>query len=207
MKIVIVNFGQGGNSAAIKNMLSRIGYESRLSTHKQDISDADKIILPGVGAFDTAINGLRDNNLWDEVLTFVSIRKKPVLGICLGFQILCNGSEEGNEQGFSFLNAYFHKFPKQMENKQILKTPHLGWNEITNISQETRLYKGIENPRFYFVHSYYCLPQKDYISAYTNYGISFCCSLEHDNIAGVQFHPEKSHKYGMKLLKNFIELF
>lgn len=200
--ILIVDYGMG-NPASIKNMLKYIGYESMISSNYEEISIADKLILPGVGAFDQAmanidggwLRGLLDKKALNE--------KVPILGICLGMQILTLSSEEGQMAGLGWIKAHTVRFKNDLG----LKVPHMGWNSVQCV-KDSDLTKGFYNDvRFYFVHSYYVQVSKesDCIIRAT-YGTQFAAGIQHENIYGVQFHPEKSHKFGMQLLKNFAEL-
>ena len=199
--ITILDYGVG-NIKAIHNMLRKIGVESRISSSAGDLTSTDKLILPGVGAFDHGISSLQKSGLLDTLYEEVLVKKKPILGICLGMQLMTKGSEEGKLSGLGWIDAVTRKF--QLGNN-FLSIPHMGWNELVNIAPNSRLFQDLsKNPRFYFVHSYFvtCHNESD-IEAQVNYGEPFTCSFQHENIYGVQFHPEKSHKYGMKLLANF----
>lgn len=192
-----------GNLGSILNMFKRIGAVVTLSSSVKDIEAAEKLILPGVGAFDQAIKNLSELDLIPSLENKVIKDRTPFLGICLGMQLLSYRSAEGSEKGLGWIDAETLKLPGS--NK--LKIPHMGWNTVC-IEKEGLLFEAMyENPRFYFVHSYYveCNNRGDVLTT-TNYGIDFCSSIEKDNIYAVQFHPEKSHKYGMKLLRNFVEL-
>jgi len=200
--IAIVNYGLG-NLGSIQNMLKRIGADSIITSDIVEIKKANKIILPGVGAFDTGMKNLKDFGLFDILNEKVLIEKVPVLGICLGMQLLADGSEEGNSLGLGWVKGYCKRF--NFGNTSSLKVPNMGWSNLL-IKKPTRLIDEIEDQRYYFVHSYYvrCGNSED-ILAESTYGIKFTCAVEKDNILGVQFHPEKSHKFGMNLLNNFIE--
>ena len=203
--VVIVDYGMG-NLGSVKNMLKKIGAESIITSDKTTIGKATKIILPGVGSFDSAMKNLDDLGLIDIIKKKVLVDKTPIMGICLGMQLLINGSEEGDLEGFGFIDAEAKKF--NFGNlDEILPIPHMGWNK-TDVKKASKLYKdnNDNNRRFYFVHSYAveCKNKGDILTT-TNYGYSFVSSFEKDNILGCQFHPEKSHKYGMKLFKNFVE--
>jgi glutamine amidotransferase len=202
--ITIIDYNMG-NIASIKNMLKKIGYEAVVTSDPAVIECAKRIILPGVGAFDYGMKNLKDLGLIDVIKGKVLDDKVPFLGICLGMQLLTSGSEEGLLQGLRLINANTKKFTPCGEN---MKIPHMGWNYVTPII-DSALFKGVEQDmRFYFVHSYYvdCHDKNDSL-ANTSYGVQFTSVVGRENILGVQFHPEKSHKYGMKLLKNFVEMF
>lgn len=201
--IVIIDY-KLGNKASIANMVKKIGYDAIITNDIELISQATKIILPGVGAFDEGMKNIAELGLDSILKQKVLVEKTPILGICLGMQLLCSWSEEGNLLGLGFIDATFKKFPKDINGNK-LRTPHLGWNTITNTN--TRLLANIINPRFYFVHSYYCsVTDATYSIEHTQYGIEFISLFEHENIFGVQFHPEKSHSNGKQLLQNFLSL-
>lgn len=206
MKIGILNFGIG-NVTSIQNMLKKVGYESQLISAPTRLNDFDKVILPGVGSFDYAMSLLNLNSWLDELNKFVLIDEKPILGICLGMQLMCKSSEEGKLPGLSWIDAHLKKFSTS-SNFQF-KVPHMGWNNVKVKAGNSDLFKELEeNNRFYFVHSYYVEShEKAYVSSITNYNeIDFVSSFQNENIFGVQFHPEKSHKFGLKLLDNFTKI-
>ncbi len=197
--ITIVDYGLG-NLGSILNMLKRIGVKGEIRSDREGIQNSTKLILPGVGAFDAAMHNLQ-NSGWLEILNKKVLEEKtPIMGICLGMQLLFNSSEEGNEQGLGWIPGSVKKFtPKDRK----LKVPHMGWNYVQP-DQKHQIIDGMDNSKFYFVHSYYVSPNaKEHILLTTQYGESFCSGAVKDNIYGFQFHPEKSHKYGMQLLKNF----
>jgi len=187
-------------------MLKKVGYQDALiSNDKGAIAEADKLILPGVGHFDYGMNQLRQSPFFDILNQRVLEDKIPILGICLGAQLLTLGSEEGSERGLGWINAQTVKF-KIDQAQQSLKIPHMGWGEIA-IQKESKLLLNMPpEPRFYFVHTYHlvCADQQDELAS-SSYGYEFTAAIERGNILGVQFHPEKSHKYGMALLRNFVE--
>ena len=193
-----------GNLGSIANMIKKVGGKSIVTSDKQEVEKAKKIILPGVGAFDNAVLNLKKLDLWEIIKEKALVEKVPIMGICLGMQLLTKGSEEGKLEGFGFIDAYTKRFVFQ---EKKLKVPHMGWN-LVKIQKDSKLFEGMENQenRFYFVHSFAveCNEKQD-ILAITKYGYEFVSSFERENIIGCQFHPEKSHKFGMALFKNFME--
>lgn len=200
--ITIVDYGCG-NLGSIKNMLKKSGFDALITSSKEEIQKADKLILPGVGSFDTGIVNIREMGLFELLNKKITEERIPVLGICLGMQLMTRSSEEGKEKGFGWIDAEVLKFKPGNEN---LKIPNMGWNEI-KIKIENPLLKNNSDQRFYFVHSYYvkCGNVADVIAT-ADFGIEYDCAFRKENIFGVQFHPEKSHKFGMQLFKNFAEL-
>lgn len=204
--IGIVNYGLG-NLGSIQNMLSFIGVDSMIIDDPKELDNVSKIILPGVGAFDTGMNHLNDKG-WVELLNKkVLLEKTPVLGICLGMQLMTKSSDEGVKEGLGWIDGKTTKFNFSLDSK--LKTPHMGWNIVTTENQSA-LHLGLdslEEIKYYFVHSYYVEVHNPLDTIFScNYGQKFCASFQHENIYGVQFHPEKSHKYGFVLLKNFANI-
>lgn len=202
--IVIVDYGMG-NTGSIKKKLNLLGSGSIVSSSHKDILNADKLILPGVGHFSKAVENIKSLGLWDLLNECVLINKTPVLGICLGMQLMALSSEEGDAEGFGWFNAYVRKFRISDTNR--FKVPHMGWNQV-KICKESLLMKGLDNFRnFYFVHSYHivCNERQDVLNE-TEYETVFISAVERDNIFGVQYHPEKSHDAGNIILKNFISL-
>jgi glutamine amidotransferase len=203
--IVIIDFGMG-NLGSILNMLKYLKTEVMISSKISDIENADKLILPGVGAFDNGINNLRNLGLMPCLEKKVLNQKIPLLGICLGMQLLTKRSEEGKSAGLGWIDADTIKFSFENE-KNNLKVPHMGWNSVT-IQNSGSLFNNMSNDaKFYFVHSYHvvCHNEQD-ILATTFYGYDFVSAFQSKNIFGVQFHPEKSHKFGMNLFHNFIQM-
>lgn len=200
--LVIVDYG-AGNLLSIKNMMKKVGVEVHISSSVKDIANAAKLILPGVGAFDYGMQQLHDSGLIEVLNEKVLVQKTPVLGICLGMQLLTKSSGEGKMPGLGWIDANTVRF--RMEDHPGLKIPNMGWLDVQT-KRPSRLLENLQESRFYFVHSYHveCKDQGDVILA-SEYGYEFVCGVEHGNIVGVQFHPEKSHKYGMQLLKNFID--
>ncbi len=193
MKIVIINYG-AGNIQSIKFAIQRLGYEAVLSNNEDEIRNADKVIFPGVGEASSAMAMLKSTGL-DKVIPTL---KQPVLGICLGMQLMCKYCEEGDTKGLNIFDVDVIKFN---DNK---KVPQIGWNQIENLKSD--LFKGINEKEYmYLVHSYY-VPMNNETIAVTNYGLKYASALQEKNFYGVQFHPEKSSKAGALLLKNFLEL-
>lgn len=201
--IAIIDYGMG-NLGSIKNMLGRLGAYSVISHDRAVIESATKLILPGVGAFDAAMNNLRELDLIEPLNDLVKVRKIPILGICLGMQLLTNGSEEGSPvDGFGWIPGRTKKFVFPQEN---LRLPHMGWNQI-QIQRESDIFRDLPaDPRFYFVHTYcvHCDDPAD-VLATAQYGASFHAAIQHGNVIGTQFHPEKSHQFGKAVLRNFVE--
>ncbi len=193
MKVGIIDY-RAGNIASVKNALNNIGVNSFISSNSNELNDADKIIFPGVGHARMAMENLKLFGLD----TFIKSTKKPLLGICLGMQLLGKYSQEGQAESIGVFDFTVDRFSIK------LKTPHMGWNCITH--RDSRLFNGIPNSEWvYFVHSYY-VSNSDFSIAKTNYEVDFCVAVNKQNFWGVQFHPEKSGEKGMQILKNFIEL-
>lgn len=203
--LIIVDYGVG-NLASMQNMLKKIGVPSKISSKKEDIEEADRLILPGVGAFDTCVEKLQQSGLIETLTYQVMSKKVPVLGVCVGMQLLFEGSEEGVLPGLGWINGRNIRFRKEQIPADY-KIPHMSWTDVIPM-KSARLLQEMEEPRFYFVHSYHAQIDRagdGLIQA--NYGYPFVAGVERDNIVGVQFHPEKSHKFGMKLLQNFVRLY
>jgi len=204
--VTIIDY-KAGNSISIKNMLKKLGYESKITDDPETINNAEKLILPGVGHFDFGMNNLKSTGLIPILNKKVLEDKIPILGICLGLQLFAKNSEEGSENGLGWFDVKSERF-KSLNTESIYKIPHMGWSDV-QIKQNSKLFTDMHpNPRYYFVHSYHLVSSKpEDVIVTCKYGYEFAAALENNNIVGVQFHPEKSHKYGMKLLKNFIELY
>lgn len=201
--ITIVDYGVG-NIGSVQNMLRHIGVECRRDSNPDAIAAATKLILPGVGAFDAGMKALRGSDLVEPLRTAVLVRGAPILGICLGMQMLLDESEEGVEPGLGWIPGRVRRFEFADSG---LRVPHMGWNEVHAVN-DSALFRGMPLPaRFYFVHSYFVEPtEPSFVSLSTRYGLEFASGVERGHIYGVQFHPEKSHRYGMKLLKAFAEI-
>lgn len=202
--IVIVDYGMG-NNRSVQNMLKKIGVQAKIASETEEILRADKIIIPGVGAFDEGMKNLEMRNLIKPINFMVHNKKIKILGICLGMQLFTESSEEGVRPGFGWVPAKTVRFKKDINNEY--KIPHIGWNRVDNVKSMTLFRNLTEENKFYFVHSYYVSSVEAKVRiAQTHYGHNFVSAFQFENIFGVQFHPEKSHKYGMQLLKNFVEL-
>ena len=198
-----------GNLRSVEKAFETLGFAARVSADPDDIKTADKVVLPGVGAFRDCIANLREGGFVEPLLTHVAAGK-PLLGICVGMQMLFDESEEfGRHQGLGLVPGKVIRFPSGMvEGGERLKVPHMGWNNI-NIKKQSPLFSGIENGSFvYFVHSYYCVAENQAdVAAGCRYGdVEFSASIWRDNIMATQFHPEKSQTIGLNIFKNFGEL-
>lgn len=200
--IAILDYGLG-NLGSISNMYKVIGEKSKITNDFEIIRNADGIILPGVGAFDAGMNELKKNGLAD-VIKDEAKKGKPILGICLGMQLLGNRSEEGDMQGLSLIPFECRRF--NFEDKS-LKIPHMGWDIVSFKKQHPLIDGLVGQQRYYFVHSYYAVCENpDNVLMTCDYGTEFACSVVKDNVMGVQFHPEKSHDFGLALLTNFVKI-
>ncbi len=202
--ICIVDYGTG-NLGSIRNMIKRIGFQSTITSDPNVLSNASKIILPGVGSYDYGMNNLSEYNLIETLNHKVLNEKVPILGICLGFQLMTKRSDEGKLNGLGWFNAETILFNFSSHKKKLI-LPHMGWNKI-KIINNSLLTNGLnEKSKFYFVHKYHIQSfEKNDIILNSNYGYEFVCSMSKENIMGVQFHPEKSHKWGMILFENFLK--
>lgn len=201
--ITIIDYGIG-NIGSIINILNYIGVKSKATSDPDDIYKSTKLILPGVGAFDAAMQKINNINGLKESLSLKVIKEKiPLMGICLGMQLITNSSEEGNLPGFGWIDANVKKFPVSKK----MKVPHMGWNNVKIISHNKITKNLSDKEKYYFVHSYYVsVKDQKYSLMKTIYSLEFDSGIFFENIYGFQFHPEKSNKYGMKLLKNFSEI-
>lgn len=200
--VTIIDYGMG-NLGSIVNMIKKIGGDSILTSDKSAIEKAQKLILPGVGAFDNGMKHINELEITELLNKKVLTEKVPIIGICLGMQLLTKGSEEGILPGLGWVDAETIKFKSDSS----IRIPHMGWNTVKVMKPNPLINNDDPDTRFYFVHSYYvkCHQPEDILLT-TNYGIEFTSGLQHGNIWGVQFHPEKSHKFGMRLLTNFLAI-
>ncbi len=201
-RVAVIDYGMG-NIGSICKMLRLVGAEPLVSSDPQQLQATDKLVLPGVGHFDRAMSNLHAAGLVDALQDLVQTRRMPILGICLGMQLMCASSEEGTQPGLGFLDARVRRFDFPADRR--LKVPHMGWREL-EVMRPSELTAGLEDtPRFYFVHSYFvdCANDTD-VLARANYGHPFVAAFERGNVRGVQFHPEKSHKFGIRLFRNFV---
>lgn len=206
MRIVVVNTGVG-NVRAIPNMLKRLQASVEISADPEAVHAAECLILPGVGSFDAAVRRLRESGLIAALTHKAMTERTPMLGICLGMQLMADSSEEGTEPGLGWIPGRLKRFRPEDGGAEPIRVPHMGWNLIHRIADEP-LYAGMEKEaRFYFDHSYYLKPEDDaYLCGSAEYGVTFAAGIKRDNLFGVQFHPEKSHRFGLRLLENFLGL-
>ena len=203
--ITLIDYGVG-NIFAFQNVYKRLDIPTKIARTSQDLIDAEKLILPGVGSFDYAMAQLNASGMREKLDELVLEKKVPVIGICVGMQMMGNRSDEGKLEGLKWIDSEILKFDETLI-KQRTKLPHMGWNDVTPINNHP-LFIGLEKEAiFYFLHSFYfkCKNEAESI-AISDYGISFSSAVHRENIYGIQFHPEKSHQYGEKLLHNFAKL-
>jgi len=202
--IAIINYGLG-NLTSIQNMCRRLGIDAVITKDPEVIRAAEKLILPGVGHFKKGMENLENSGLRNLLDELVLKEKRPILGICLGAQLMTKHSEEGDVEGLGWVDAKTVRFDQEKING--LKVPHMGWSDVS-IKDNNPLWLNVpEDPRFYFVHTYHFLFEKENeISAQSTHSYEFACAFHKENIFGTQFHPEKSHKFGMKILENFNHL-
>jgi glutamine amidotransferase len=203
--ITIIDYGVG-NIFAFQNVYRRLNIPTKIAKTAKDLLDAEKLILPGVGSFDYAMNQLNNSGMRETLDELVLKLKIPVIGICVGMQMMGNRSDEGQVDGLRWIDSEILKFDESLVNHRT-KLPHMGWNDVTPIENQP-LFLGLEkNAIFYFLHSFYfkCNNKNESIAT-SEYGISFSSAVNRENIYGIQFHPEKSHLYGEKLLSNFANL-
>lgn len=202
--IGLVDYGIG-NIQAFANIYRRLGFEAVAVRTVADLRRASRIILPGVGAFDWAMTRLQESGLREALDEEVLGEKKPVLGVCVGMQMMARSSEEGERSGLGWIDATVVKFDTRLF-KSKTHLPHMGWNDAEPLSTDT-LFSGLDAPQYYFLHSYFMKPDRtENILATSNYGLQFASAVKSENVYGTQFHPEKSHDWGVRLLKNFAEL-
>ena len=198
--IAILDYGVG-NVGSMANMLKKLEVSCCVTSDPGEIRRADKLILPGVGAFDYGMKKLTEKGLVPILEEEVLGRQKPILGVCLGMQMFAKSSEEGNASGLGWIDGTVARFPTDSGGS--LKVPHMGWNTVTPARPDA-LFQGMpEDARFYFVHSFHLSCPDEIATGHTLYGTRFVAAVKHGNIRGVQFHPEKSHRFGMQLLANF----
>jgi len=203
--ITLIDYGVG-NIFAFQNVYKRLDIPTKIAKTHEDLSDAKKLILPGVGSFDYAMGQLNASGMREKLDELVLEKKVPVIGICVGMQMMGNRSDEGKLEGLKWIDSEILKFDESLI-QQRTKLPHMGWNDVAPVNNHP-LFIGLEKEAiFYFLHSYYfrCKNETESI-AVSNYGISFSSAVHRENIYGIQFHPEKSHQYGEKLLHNFANL-
>ncbi|WP_332653870.1 imidazole glycerol phosphate synthase subunit HisH [Brevundimonas sp.] len=200
--ILIVDIGLC-NVGSVRNMLRRIGVLAEIVDRPAELAQGDAVILPGVGHFSEGMRRMRETGFADAVREAALVKRKPVLGICLGMQMLGISSEEGEAEGLGLVPAHFKKFDLERMGER-LPVPHMGWNTLTMRKSSPLLADMPPQSRFYFVHSYYAETDDPSIDiCTTEYGLEFVSAYSRNNVMGVQFHPEKSHKFGMQLLRNF----
>jgi glutamine amidotransferase len=202
-EIIIIDYGMG-NLFSLRKIIERIGYSCKISSSHQDIQSAGRIILPGVGHFGKAMFNLKQSHLVEELNEAALVKKIPVMGICLGMQLMAGHSEEGDAAGLKWFDARVVKF--RVKNTELYKVPHVGWNTSTHEKPHSPILRGVDSSdEFYFVHSYHIVTNNEEdVLGKTNYEYSFVSAIQKENIVGVQFHPEKSHKAGEQLIKNFL---
>ena len=203
--VTIIDYGVG-NINAFLNIYKQLNIPAKRATTKLELVGVEKIILPGVGHFDYAMKKFNESGMRDAVENLVLHQSIPVIGVCVGMQMMAFKSEEGSMNGLGWINGGVRKFDAA-EMTVRLPLPHMGWNDVSP-SKMTHLFKNLENDsRFYFLHSYYFeCENAENIAARSTYGLPFSCAVNRGTIYGVQFHPEKSHHFGVQLLKNFAEL-
>lgn len=202
--IALVDYGLG-NIKAFANIFRRLGYDVESVQAPSELRNANKIILPGVGAFDWAMTQLNQSGMRDTLDELVLEKRVQVLGVCVGMQMMASRSEEGGLPGLGWIDAEVIKFKADFFAAK-MQLPHMGWNDVAPKDQDT-LFAGLEAPRYYFLHSYYMVPiNEENVLATATYGVSFAAAVRAGNVYGTQFHPEKSHHWGVSLLKNFAEL-
>jgi len=203
-KVIIIDYGMG-NLRSVEKKMKKIGADVIISSKPEDLKKADKIILPGVGHFANGVLKLKEYGFWESLNHEALIKKKPILGICLGMQLMTHFSQEGNVEGLKWFDAEVVKF--NVSDKLKFKIPHMGWNEIKQVKRSTILENVNFIDQYYFVHSYHVIcNNKEDILTTTSYDYDFVSSFEKDNLFGFQFHPEKSHNQGEQIFTNFLQL-
>lgn len=203
MSVTLVDYGLG-NIQAFKNIYSRLNIDLKVARTSSHLARAERIILPGVGAFDWAMQQLDESGMRDCLDEMVLVHGRPVIGICVGMQMMARRSEEGSRSGLGWFEAEVKRLPALVADRPV-QLPHMGWNNV--ITTNDGLFAGIEDPRYYFLHSYFFSPANPaHLLASVDYHGCFAAAVARDNIFGVQFHPEKSHHWGVQLLKNFAEI-
>lgn len=199
--VVVIDYGVG-NLGSVLNMLKKVGVPCKVSSCEDEILAANKVILPGVGSFDHGMMRLRESGVAEILKEKATHDNSEIMGICLGMQLLTDGSEEGNLAGLGLISGYARRFTSDVTRK--LKVPHMGWNIVYPFKEHYLVNNLPEESRFYFVHSYFveCTEREDVLLT-SNYGVEFVSSFQRGNIIGCQFHPEKSHRFGIKLFENF----
>ncbi len=203
--ITLIDYGVG-NIFAFQNVYKRLNISTNIAKSSKDLLNAEKLILPGVGAFDYAMAQLNASGMRDILDELVLEKKVPIIGICVGMQMMGNRSDEGKSEGLKWIDAEILKFDENLI-LQRTKLPHMGWNDVTPLKNHP-LFVGLEEKAiFYFLHSFYFKCNNPVNSiAFSDYGVSFTSAVNRENIYGIQFHPEKSHQYGERLLHNFAKL-
>jgi len=200
--VLVVDYG-AGNVASVANMVRKVRGSPTVSNEPRDVASASRLILPGVGAFDHGVDKLHDLGLFSAIQESAA-KGTPILGICLGMQLLARKSEEGTKAGLGLIDAEFKKF--EFEPESPLRVPHVGWNHVNVVSKDPDACLNGDDLRFYFTHSYYAdCANEDDVVATAEYGGTFVCAYRRGNTLGVQFHPEKSHRFGMALIASFVE--
>ena len=203
--ITIVDYGLG-NIKAFLNVFHRLNIKAKTATTGAELADASRVILPGVGSFDDAMRRLTESGMRDALDDLALRQRVPLLGVCVGMQMLAHGSDEGQLPGLGWISGRVRRFDSR-PSAAALPVPHMGWNDVRPVAQ-SRLFDQLDrDARFYFLHSYYFVCDRDEDTlAVANYGEDFACAAHAGNIFGVQFHPEKSHHFGARLLQNFAEM-
>jgi glutamine amidotransferase len=202
--IIIIDYGMG-NLRSVQKKFNRIGANAIVTNNSDEIEQAKKLVLPGVGSFDNGVRKLKEYALWDVIQKRVMVDKIPILGICLGMQLMAVSSEEGIENGFAWFDAEVKKF--SVNDKLKFKVPHMGWNQMEQKKESILLKDLPSDAYFYFVHSFhYNSRNQEDVLGTTVYEYEFASAIEKENIYGVQFHPEKSHEWGEMMFENFLKL-